>query len=182
MSDYRRWFVAGGTYFFTLVTCHRYPFFRDSMAREFLGMAIRRTKSSQPFELPAIVLLHDHLHCLVTLPHGDSDYPGRMKAIKDCFTSDWLTAGGHEEPVTASQKRRGHRGIWQRRYHEHVIRDKSDLERHFDYIHFNPVKHGYVTRVKDWPWSSFHRHVTSRHYSENWGSGPLPQLDGMELE
>lgn len=182
MSDYRRWFVAGGTYFFTLVTCHRYPFFRDSMARDFLAMAIRRTKTSQPFDLPAIVLLHDHLHYLVTLPQGDSDYPGRMKAIKDCFTSDWLAAGGHEEQVTASQKRRGHRGIWQRRYHEHVIRDESDLERHFDYIHFNPVKHRYVTRVKDWLWSSFHRHMTSGHYSENWGSGPLPHLDGMELE
>jgi putative transposase len=182
MSDYRRWFVPGGTYFFTLVTCHRYPFFRDAMARDLLGQAIRKTIAEQPFRLPAIVLLHDHLHCLVTLPQADSDYPGRMKAIKDCFTSDWLAAGGHEEQVTASQKRRGHRGIWQRRYHEHVIRDESDLERHFDYIHFNPVKHGYVMQVKDWPWSSFHRHVISGHYSENWGSGPLPHLDGMDLE
>lgn len=132
MSDYRRWFVSGGTYFFTLVTCRRYPFFQHAMARELLGEAIRKVKSSQPFDLSAIVLLHEHLHCRMTLPRGDSNYPERLKAIKDCFTSDWLATVGHEEQVTASEKRRGHREIWQRRYHEHVIRDETDLEKHLD--------------------------------------------------
>ncbi len=182
MSDYRRWFVPGGTYFFTIVTYHRYPFFQDALARRLLGNAIRKTRTELPCGLPAIVLLHDHLHCLVTLPRGDADYPKRLKTIKDRFTSTWLEAGGHEEKVTASQKRRGHRGIWQRRHHEHVIRDEEDLEKHFDYIHFNPVKHGYVSQVKEWQWSSFQRHTASGHYSLEWGSTPLTHLADMELD
>ncbi len=120
MSDYRRWFVTGGTYFFTVVTCHRHPFFAAPLARQLLGDAFREILLDQPFEMPAIVVLPDHLHCLWSLPFGDCDYPSRWKAIKEKFTSTWLKAGGHEERMTASQKRRGHRGIWQRRYHEHT--------------------------------------------------------------
>ncbi len=182
MSDYRRWFVAGGTYFFTVVTCHRYPFFTAPLARRLLGDAFRETLKDQPFEMPAIVLLPDHLHCLWSLPRGDCEYPSRWKAIKEKFTSTWLEAGGYEERITASQRRRGHRGIWQRRYHEHTIRDESDLEVHFDYIHFNPVKHGHVKSVIDWPWSSFHRHVTSGHYSAQWGSSEPVHLVGLDFE
>ncbi len=182
MSDYRRWFVQGGTYFFTVVTCHRYPLFCDPSARRLLGEAIRQAQIDRPFELFAIVLLWDHLHCIWNLPPGDTDYPSRWKAIKDRFTTDWLDLGGHEEQVTDSQKSRGHRGIWQRRYHEHVVRDEDDLEKHFDYTHFNPVKHEYVKRVVDWPWSSFHRYVKSGHYAADWGSTALPHLDGLNFE
>ena len=182
MSNYRRWFVTGGTYFFTVVTCHRYPFFTTPLARQSLGNAFRETLKDQPFEMPAIVLLPDHLHCLWSLPRGDCDYPSRWKTIKEKFTSTWLEAGGHEERITASQERRGHRGIWQRRYHEHTIRDEADLEVHFDYIHFNPVKHGHVPRVIDWPWSSFHRHVNSGHYSAQWGSSEPGHLIGLDFE
>ncbi|MEZ6034898.1 MAG: transposase [Planctomycetaceae bacterium] len=182
MSDYKRWFVAGGTYFFTVVTYHRYPFFSDPTARRILGNAFRDTRASLPFEIPAIVLLPDHLHCLWSLPRGDDDYPTRWKAIKHWFTSRWIEAGGHEEYVTESQARRGHRGVWQRRYHEHTIRDEDDLEKHFDYIHFNPVKHLHVTRVVDWPWSSFHRYVKSGHYSDHWGASEPRHLIGMDPE
>jgi putative transposase len=182
MPDYRRWFVPGGTYFFTVVTCHRYPFFRDPTARRMLGKAFRDVKSECPFEVFAIVLLWDHLHCLWTLPTGDANYPARWKAIKDQFTSDWLADGGHEEQVTPSQQRRGHRGIWQRRYWEHTIENEKDLERHFDYIHFNPVKHEYVSRAADWPWSSFHRYVASGHYPAEWGREEPGHLAGLDFE
>ncbi len=111
MSDYRRWFVAGRTYFFTVVTYNRYPLFRDPHARELLGNAIRNVLVEHPFQLFAMVLLWDHLHCLWILPPGDEAYPARWKAIKDEFTTAWLAAGGHEEPVTSSQRARGHRGI-----------------------------------------------------------------------
>jgi putative transposase len=182
MSDYRRWFVAGGTYFFTVVTYNRYPLFRDSLARELLRNAFRNVLVEHPFQLTAMVLLWDHLHCLWTLPPGDEAYPARWKAIKDGFTTTWFAAGGHEEPVTPSQRARGHRGVWQRRYHEHVVRDDSDLETRFDYIHFNPVKHGYVTHPAEWPWSSFHRHVISKHYPADWGSVEPPGLEGTNFE
>jgi len=182
MSDYRRWFVAGGTYFFTLVTYNRYPLFRDARAREFLGDAIREVRSESPFHLLATVLLWDHLHCLWILPPGDDAYPARWKSIKDKFTTTWLAAGGHEEPITSSQRQRGHRGVWQRRYHEHVVRDDGELEVRFDYIHFNPVKHGYVAHPADWCWSSFHRYVKSGHYPANWGSTEPPSLDGVDFE
>lgn len=182
MSSYRRWFVPGGLFFFTVVTCHRYPFFRSHKTRELLGQAFRSVTQKQPFELFAIVLLWDHLHCLWKLPPGDSDYSTRWKAIKDHFTTEWPASGGHEEPVTLSQKRRGHRGIWQRRYWEHTVRDEDDLERRFDYIHFNPVKHGCVARAADWPWSSFHRYVDSGHYPMEWGRSEPSHLAGLDYE
>ena len=183
MPNYRRLFVPGGIFFFTVVTCHRYPFFRDAKARELLGDAIRTVQQVAPFQLTAIVLLWDHLHCLWELPPGDSDYPSRWKAIKDQFTTDWLAIGGHEEPITPSQKRRGHRGIWQRRYWEHTVRDEIDFERRFDYVHFNPVKHEYVRHPADWPFSSFHRWVDFGHYPRGWAtSAEPPQLAGLDYE
>lgn len=182
MSNYRRWFVPGGTYFFTVVTYNRHPLFRDALASELLGNAFREVVADHPFELLAAVLLWDHVHCLWILPPGDDAYPARWKAIKDKFTTSWLAAGGHEESVTASQRERGHRGVWQRRYNEHVVRDDEDLEARFDYIHFNPVKHGYVAHPAQWPWSSFHRYVQAKHYPAHWGSIAPPDLEGMDFE
>jgi len=170
MSDYRRWYVPGGTYFFTIVTYKRHPFFSDPIARELLREAWKKVQASSPFTNIASVLLYDHFHCLWTLPPGDTDYSLLIKSIKDQFTRQWLAQGGFEVPVSSSQKMRGNRGIWQRRFWEHVIRDEEDLESHFDYIHFNPVKHGYVGKPLDWPYSTFHRYVHSGHYSRNWGS------------
>jgi putative transposase len=169
MADYLRWFVPGATYFFTVVTYNRYPYFRDSRAVDLLREAWQNTQRELAFENIASVLLPDHFHCLWTLPPRDSDYSIRLKRIKDQFTVNWIAQGGHEEPVTPSQARRGNRGIWQRRFWEHTIRDEDDLEKHFDYIHFNPVKHGYAMCPFDWPDSTFHRYVTSGHYSPNWG-------------
>ena len=144
MAGYRRWYIPGGTYFFTLVTYQRRPLFQDPSARELLGGLIREQARRTPFETVAIVLLWDHLHCLWTLPSGDDDYSGRWKEIKATFTRDWLRAGGKDRPVSRTRAARGRRGVWQPRFHEHTIRDELDLENHADYLHFNPVKHGYV--------------------------------------
>ncbi len=170
MSDYRRWYVPGGTYFLTVVTYKRYPFFRDASAVNLLREAWTKVQREKSFTNVASVLLHDHFHCLWTLPAGDDDYATRIKIIKDYFTSQWLSKGGLELPVTPSRAKRGNRGIWQRRFWEHVIRNEDDLKNHFDYIHFNPVKHSYVTRPLDWPHSTFHRYVREEHYASTWGS------------
>ncbi len=169
MSDYRRYFVPGGTYFLTVVTARRAPLFAQAPARRLLGSVTRRCLARRPCEVVALVLLPDHFHCLWALPSGDDRYSERMRWIKREFTRTWLTLDGEEGPRSLSQTRERRRGIWQRRFWEHTIRDESDLEKHFDYIHYNPVKHGLVRRVRDWPWSSFHRWVRAGHYQINWG-------------
>ena len=155
MPDFRRWYQPGGTYFFTVVSYDRRPVWKDELARRLVGEAIRSVRIEQPFETIAIVLLWDHLHCVWSMPHVDEDFSGRWKEIKDRFTGAWLESGGTEVEVTPSQKARGHRGVWQRRFWEHLVRDEADLERCCDYVHYNPVKHGYVGRPAEWPWSSF---------------------------
>ena len=168
MPDYRRYFVPGGTFFFTLVTARRAPLFQRAAARMLLGQAMRDQQQDRPFE-NAIVLLPDHLHVIWNLPPGDSSYPTRWSAIKSQFTRDWLAAGGVEQPLFPGQAREGRRGVWQARYMEHTIRDEEDLTAHVDYIHYNPVKHGLARCPKDWPWSSFSRYVASGDYPVDWG-------------
>jgi putative transposase len=163
-------------YFFTVVTYGRRILFEDPSARRLLGNALRAVCRERPFDVFAIVLLWDHLHSIWSLPAGDADFSQRWKRIKDHFTEAWLRADGAEMPVTPSQKDRGHRGIWQRRFWEHLLRDDDDLERHCDYIHYNPVKHGYVAQPRDWPWSSFHRFVARGIYPLDWGGDPSLDL------
>jgi putative transposase len=182
MSDYRRWFVPGGTFFFTAVTYRRRPLFRRKLWRTVLGNAWRQVAKDRPFETVVVVLLPDHLHTLWTLPPGDDDYPTRWKAIKKQFTIDFLALGGKELPVSPSRKKRKSRGVWQRRYWEHTIEDETDLQNHADYSHFNPVKHGYVTRVRDWPHSSFHRFVAAGQYSLDWGRGVSIEIPGLDYD
>jgi putative transposase len=169
MSDYRRWLVPGGTYFFTVVTHEHRPIFRDPSAVRLLGSALRDVRETLPFETVAIVVLWDHLHCVWSLPSGDDDFPTRWQRVKATFTDHHLAGRAADATRTATQSRRGERRVWQRRFWEHVIRDEHDLENHVDYIHYNPVKHGYVASPADWPWSSFGRFVASGHYPTGWG-------------
>jgi len=170
MSDYRRYHVPGGTYFFTLVTFGRAPLFDSAVARQLLGSAMRRGQWRQHASTLAIVLLPDHLHCLWALPPGDADYSGRWKWIKAEFTRQWLTIGGAERALPRSRASERRRGVWQRRFWEHTIRDEDDLARHADYIHYNPVRHGLVSSPRQWPWSSFYRWASLGHYAPDWGS------------
>ncbi len=177
MSDYRRWFVAGGTYFFTIVTYDRRPILTSDPGRKILRKAVLSVQEKFPFSLVATVLLPDHWHLVMTLPSEDARYSLRIKKVKESFTTDWLSAGLPEATVTPSQKARGERGIWQPRFNEHTIRDETDPEHHVDYTHWNPLKHKLVTRVVDWPWSSFHRFVRLGYYDSNWGGTPPFRAD-----
>jgi putative transposase len=174
MSDYRRCFVPGGTYFFTVVTERRSPLFECSTARKLLGNVMQSCFERYPLDVVAIVLLPDHIHAIWTLPTGDDAYSLRWRWIKREFTRGWLTLGGNEQGRSSSQLQQRRRGVWQRRFWEHTIRDEVDFEAHFDYIHYNPVKHALVKRPRDWKWSSFHRWVKHGHYPINWGAGSCP--------
>ncbi len=173
MTDYRRWRVSGGTYFFTVVTEQRRPWLCDESARACLRDAIRVIRRRRPFRIDAIVLLPDHLHTVWTLPTGDSDYSTRWKLIKKRFTLNYLTDGGTEAAANASRRSKGERSVWQRRFFEHAVRDEADRKRCIDYTHVNPLKHGLVERVRDWPWSSFHRYVRLGEYPADWGNAAL---------
>jgi len=165
MPDYRRYRVAGGTYFFTVNLLERQ---RDTLVRQVdaLREAVRATRRERPFHIDAWVVLPDHLHCIWTLPPGDDDFSNRWKAIKIRF----VQALPRTERRSKVRMAKGERGVWQRRFWEHAIRDEQDYARHVDYIHYNPVKHGYVTRAADWPHSTFHRYVARGDYASDWSA------------
>jgi putative transposase len=170
MSDYRRCYVPGGSYFFTVVTERRAAILANDSARDCLRNAIRHCQQHLPFRVDALVILPDHIHAVWTLPPDDCNYSKRWGIIKKHFTQNWLALGGAEQSVTASRLRYRRRGIWQRRFWEHALRDELDYQNHLDYLHFNPVKHGLVKNVLDWPYSSFQRWVEQGTYPERWGS------------
>lgn len=158
--------VAGGVYFFTLALAERRGSALLVDRIDALRDAFRRTRRDHPFAMPAIVVLPDHLHCLWRLPSGDGNFPLRWRLIKSRFSRG--AAGG--ERRSDSRVRKGERGIWQRRYWEHLIRDDADYRHHLDYIHYNPVKHGLVAGAADWPYSSFRQWVRQGVYPADWGS------------
>jgi putative transposase len=164
MSNYRRALVVGGTHFFTVVLEDRAS---DLLVREIdvLRQAYSTTVATYPFQTIAICVMPDHLHAIWRLPEDDSDFPLRWQLIKRRFSRGMPPAPDR----SASQRSKRDKGIWQRRYWEHQIRDEEDLARHVDYIHFNPVKHGLVAQVKDWPHSSFHKWVERGDLPAGWG-------------
>jgi putative transposase len=183
MSDYRRWRVSGGTYFFTLVTANRLPILTTDVGRKLLRNAIDHVQAERPFQIEAMVLLPDHLHAVWQLPRNDADYSQRWSSIKERFTREWIKSGGVEAATSASRAAHRERGVWQRRFWEHTCRDETDIERALDYIHWNPCKHGLVRRVVDYPWSTFSRYVTAGHYPSDWGcTDPAPDWTGPEWE
>ena len=172
MSRDRRVFVPGGTYFFTVVTADRQPWFANSEHVDSLKCAFRRIKMDRPFEIDAIAVLPDHLHTIWRLPEGDSDFSGRWREIKKL-------ASRYIAPCSDAQRERS---VWQRRFWEHLIRDDDDWRRHVDYIHFNPVKHGLVTHPGAWPWSSFKRAVERGWYDAGWSAQEPAAIVDMDRE
>jgi putative transposase len=162
MVRYRRNFIAGGTYFFTVTLADRTSSaLVDNVTA--LRTAFRIARQERPFAIEAIVILPDHLHTLWTLPSDDSDFSGRWKRIKAHFTHRLVAAG-----VPLKRHRDGEYALWQRRFWEHTIRNETDFERHVNYVHFNPVKHGLVSRVSDWRYSSFHAYVRRGVLPADW--------------
>ncbi|MBI5863995.1 MAG: transposase [Planctomycetes bacterium] len=168
MPDYRRAYAPGGTWFFTVNLLHRDG--NDLLVREIelLRSSVRAVRSKYPFRIDAWVVLPEHMHCILTLPRGDSDFSMRWRLIKSKFTTAYLASGGAETARTADEMRQGRRGVWQPRYWEHRIRDLKDYEQHRDYIHLNPVKHGFAQTPAKWPWSSIHEHLKRGELAADW--------------
>jgi putative transposase len=162
MVNYRRNLVPGGTYFFTVALANR----RSSVLVDnvdSLRQAFLKARTERPFEIDAIVILPEHLHTIMTLPLTDPDYSGRWRRVKGLFTRALVNSG-----MFIARDSRGEYQLWQHRFWEHTIRDDTDFERHVDYIHFNPIKHNLVSRVADWPHSSFHRYVKRGVLPRDW--------------
>jgi putative transposase len=176
MADYRRSKIAGGTYFFTVVTHERRLILTTEAVRTALREAIQQARTTLPFQIDAWVLLPDHLHCVWTLPEGDTNFSARWAIIKRHVSS--RCASTAKSSPSDSRFKRNERPFWQRRFWEHQMRDDADMARHVDYVHWNPVKHGLVKAVKDWPYSSFQKYVARGVYPDNWGGGEIINVDG----
>ena len=171
MVRYRRNYVAGGTFFFTVTLDDRRSHLLVKHV-DLLRAAFRAARSEQPFAIDALVVLPEHLHVVMTLPSGDTNFSGRWRRIKGHFSSALLGSA-----ISIARRSNGGLALWQGRFWEHTIRDDDDFARHVDYIHFNPVKHGLTSRVCDWPYSSFHRYVRQGLLPEDWG-GDVRDIGG----
>jgi putative transposase len=172
MPRYVRAKIKGSIFFFTVVLSERSSNLLVEQVDR-LRRVYRSVQQVRPFETIAICVLPDHVHALWALPEDDADFSTRWNLIKGGFSRGLVAADSR----SASKIAKREKGIWQRRYWEHAIRDDVDLERHVDYIHFNPVKHGHVTRVADWPHSSFHRYVERGLLAADWG-GDIKEIRG----
>lgn len=179
--QYRRTFIPGGCYFFTVVTHQRRKLFTCDASVDLLRHAFRKVKRKHPFSIDAIVILPDHLHCIWTLPPGDVDFSSRWRLIKAALTKQcppaWRVFGKDDARV-----RKGQQAIWQHRFWEHAIRDGADWCRHIDYIHYNPVKHHYVNSPSAWPYSSFLLAVDKGWYPSDWGQQEPGSIRSLCLE
>lgn len=167
MTNYRRARAPSASYFFSVNLADR----RSTLLVDRIDdvrNAMRYILQRRPFRIDAMVVLPNHLHAVWTLPPDDVDYPLRWRLFKTCF-SRRVAPGEKRGP---SRIAKGERGIWQRRYWEHLIRDERDLQAHVDYIHFNPVKHGHVGRAADWPYSTIHRQIAFDWLPRDWGVSP----------
>jgi putative transposase len=163
MPNYRRAYVPGGCWFFTVNLLER----RLSLLVDHIDLlreSVARTRRKYAFDIDAFVVLPDHMHAIWMLPPDDADFSVRWRLIKTAFAKS-LPKREHR---TAIRKARKERGIWQRRFWEHMIRNEIDYARHVEYCYINPVKHGLVTRVRDWPHSSFHRDVARGIFPLDW--------------
>lgn len=177
MPNYLRYRIKGGCYFFTVNLLERNNTVLVDCI-DLLRQSVRLCKQKRPFHINAWVVLPEHMHCIWTLPDNDDDFSARWKMIKTAFSKGMPNI----ERRSKTRIKRGERGIWQRRFWEHVIRGERDYAMHMDYIHFNPVKHGWVNRVIDWPYSSFHRYLKNGTYAADWAGGQLDDLEAGERQ
>ena len=172
MTNYLRSKIAGASYFLTVNLADRSSSLLTAQIA-LLRSAFEYVQIRHPFTIDAIVVLPDHLHAIWTLPEGDIDYSLRWRLIKTYFSRSLP----HDEHRSASREAKGERGIWQRRYWEHLIRDDLDFARHVDYIHINPIKHGWAKKVSEWPYSSFHRYVRAGILPIDWAGNAAEKME-----
>ncbi len=176
MSHYRRANTKNATYFFTVVTYRRQPFLCDELVRNALRNAIAKVQTQYPFKIDALVLLPDHMHTIWTLPENDANFSLRWQLIKRYVTRECGATLNRPEWLNASKIKHQEATLWQRRFWEHQIRDDRDYQTHMDYCHYNPVKHGLVKRVQDWPYSSFYKQVGLGVYALDWAGQGLVEV------
>ena len=165
MTQYRRIYMPGASWFFTVNLAHKQGNYLLVEQIDLLREAFKYVKKRHPFYMDAVVVMPNHLHCIWTLPEGDADYSLRWRLLKAFFSRGIPK----DEVISNSREKRRERGIWQRRFWTHLLTDQEDYNQHFDYIHWNPVKHGWVKKVHEWEYSSFHRAVEDGLYSLEWG-------------
>ena len=154
-----------------MVTANRKPLFAEDENVQLLKAAFRYVQSCKPFKIEAICVLPDHLHCIWTM-QDDCNYSMRWQMIKTHFSRRYR----NQRPEFKQSK------IWQPRYWEHVVRDQDDFDKHVDYVHYNPVKHGLVKSVKDWRYSSFGKFYEQGFYEEGWGDDKPNTIIGLHCE
>ena len=170
----KRFYIPGSYYFFTVVTYKRRKFLTDDSARDCLRKAWRVVQNKRPFQTIAFCLLPDHLHCIWKMPDNDSDFSIRWRLIKTLFTKEFNRINKEKYSV-------GHSQIWQPRFWDHIIRDEVDFWNHINYIHYNPVKHGYVSEIKDWEYSTYHRFVKMGFYDDEAIPFELESIEDLEM-
>ena len=172
MSSYKRRYLKGRSYFFTVVTYRRKKIFIDEPFVAMLRESFKYVMKKWPFKIDAIVVLPDHLHCVWQMPPYDADFSTRWMLIKSHFSRS----------VKGSVNKRNEKQIWQRRFWEHVIRDEDDWRAHMDYIHYNPVKHGYVSHPGEWMYGSYQKFIENGYYPENWGMAEPENVKEIDVE
>jgi putative transposase len=165
--NYRRTIIPNATYFFTVNLAERKKSLLIDRIEQ-LRMAFKVVKLRHPFFIDAMIVLPDHLHMIMTLPVGDANYSQRLNLIKGNFSRSFEAF----EKISINRKKKRERGIWQRRFWEHLIRNEEDYQKHVNYIHYNPVKHGYVKNPSDWQYSSIHQYIASGTLTSNWAIEP----------
>lgn len=173
MSQYIRSYTNGATYFFTLVSYNRRRIFCEDDFLQAFKKSIKQVQQQYPFEIIAWVQLPDHLHCIWKMPENDANYSMRWSQIKRLTTQACPRYHLPIDDLSRSKVKRKERGIWQRRFYEHEIKDEADFIKYMDYLHYNPFKHGLVGKVSEWPYSSFHRYVKQGLYMEDWGNNSM---------
>jgi putative transposase len=181
MSNYRRPYINGGTYFITQVTYQRQPWLSTEIGRIALREALQHVRRQHPFKIDAIVLLPDHFHTLWTLPTDDSNFSLRMRLIKRYVTKYYGEKLAIDIGTSESRIARKESNLWQRRFWEHLIRDETDFANHCNYIHYNPVRHGFCDQPQEWAFSSVHRFMKLGIYPLEWNGGNTIKLDEKDL-
>lgn len=172
MNNYLQSYLYGNVFCFTQVTYQRKPIFKHKENIQILYSAVTKIKTAQPFEIDALVILPDHLHCIWRLPENDQDYSSRWREIKKMVSRS----------INPNINYLRERPIWQRRSRDFAIATEHDWRKYLDYIHYNPVKHGYAKKPSDWPWSSFHTAVKKGWYKPGWGTTEPEAIDNQEFE